>query len=131
MLIESLWKQPVQEARWNEEMRLTYLKRLNITKNRQVKRKTLRQTRKMPTKVTAHGKVNRIKGKKTISCTTHRHHFVKFANFEEVLAELVSVLSLTSAPLCISYYKQSKLYRVVNDDSKQLEWARYPNLGLF
>ena len=71
------------------------------------------------------------KGQKTISCTTHRHHFAKFANFEEVLAELVSVLSLTSAPLCISYYKQSKLYRVVNDDSRQLEWARYPILGLF
>ena len=70
-------------------------------------------------------------GQKTISCITHRHHFAKFANFEDVLAELVSVLSLTSAPLCISYYKQSKLYRVVSDGSRQLEWARYPILGLF
>ena len=65
--------------------------------------------------------VSRIKSKKTISCFTPRHHFAKFANFEEVLAELVSVLSLTSAPLCISYYKQSKLYRLVGDDSRQLE----------
>ena len=28
---------------------------------------------------------------------------------------------LTSALPCISYYKQSKLYRVVGDDSRQLE----------
>ena len=30
---------------------------------------------------------------------------------------------LTSAPPCISYYKQNKLYRLVYDDSRQLEWA--------
>ena len=36
--------------------------------------------------------------------------------------ELVSVM-LTSALLCISYHKQSKLYRLVYDDSRQLEWG--------
>ena len=31
---------------------------------------------------------------------------------------------ITSAPQYISYYKQNKLYRLVYDDSRQLEWAR-------
>ena len=31
-------------------------------------------------------------------------------------------LSSTSAPPCNSYYKQSKLYRLADDDSRQLEW---------
>ena len=33
-----------------------------------------------------------------------------------------SLESLTSAPPCISYYKQNKLNRLVHDDSRQLEW---------
>ena len=29
-----------------------------------------------------------------------------------------------TAPLCMSYYKQNKLYRLVYDDSRQLEWVQ-------
>ena len=31
---------------------------------------------------------------------------------------------ITSALPCVSYYKQNKLYRLVYDGSRQLEWAR-------
>ena len=37
--------------------------------------------------------------------------------------ELLPTESLTPAPPCISYYKQSKLNRLVYDDSRQLEWC--------
>ena len=36
-----------------------------------------------------------------------------------------SLESLTSALPCISYYKQNKLYRLVYDDSRQLEWLEF------
>ena len=38
--------------------------------------------------------------------------------------ELLPTESLTPAPPCISYYKQNKVYRLVHDDSRQLEWSR-------
>ena len=38
-----------------------------------------------------------------------------------IAAEVAVKVMLTSAPLCISYYKQNKLYRLVYDDSRQLE----------
>ena len=41
-----------------------------------------------------------------------------------IAAELV-VSVINPAPLCISYYKQNKLYRLVYDDSRQLECPRW------
>ena len=40
-----------------------------------------------------------------------------------IAAEVVVSVMLTSAPPCISYYKQNKLNRLVHDDSRQLEWV--------
>ena len=36
---------------------------------------------------------------------------------------LIRKKALTPALPCISYYKQNKLYRLVCDDSRQLEWS--------
>ena len=54
---------------------------------------------------------------------TKRSEFI--ATFGHTVS-LIRKKALTPAPPCISYYKQNKLYRLVYDDSRQLEWAHQP-----
>ena len=56
-----------------------------------------------------------------VLCCRVAAQLVSVMYYEE--PELLPTESLTPAPPCISYYKQSKLNRLVYDDSRQLEWC--------